>query len=266
MVTGTVPVLSIVSMAISAFAGFAIPVALFLYFRKKGRADILPFFVGCGVMLVFALILESMVHQVVLGSAVGGTIRNSVWLYAVYGGLMAGLFEETGRFVAFRTVLVRKRDKDVNALMYGAGHGGLEAAVLLGVAMIGNIALAMSINDGSIAVMTSSLPTEALTQLQAVLETLTTTPPSTYVIAIMERVLAVTLQMSLSVMVWFAAKDERRWYLYPVAILIHLLVDALAVALVQYGVPILAVEGVIGVATALVVVLAKRTWDAKVNG
>ena len=52
---------------------------------------------------------------------------------------MAGIFEETGRFLAFKTVLRKKQGKDINALMYGAGHGGFEAAALLGITMINNI-------------------------------------------------------------------------------------------------------------------------------
>ena len=103
--TGTVPTLSMVFMAVSILIGFGLPLAMFLYFRLKKKADILPFFVGCAVMLLFALVLEAMVHRVILGSSVGGKIQNNVWLYAVYGGLMAGLFEETGRFLAFKTVL-----------------------------------------------------------------------------------------------------------------------------------------------------------------
>jgi len=258
--TQTVPMLTIVFMAISCVAGFVIPVALLLYFHRKKNADILPFFVGCGVMLVFALILESAVHQIVLGSAVGERIQNNIWLYALYGGLMAGLFEETGRFIAFKTVLHKKRDKDINAMMYGAGHGGFEAAVLLGVSMISNIVFAMLINSGKISAIKSSLSGDTLTQLEAGLKTLTTTPSYTFLIAILERIFAVMLQIALSVIVWFAAKNKNRLYLYPVAILIHFFVDALAVVLAQYNVPILAIEGVICVTTALTAVFARKTW------
>lgn len=100
--TGTVPTSSIVFMAVSCLIGFAIPLGLFIYFRKKKGADVLPFFVGCAIMLVFALILESMVHRVVLSSDIGSVIQGTIWLYALYGGAMAGLFEETGRFIAFK--------------------------------------------------------------------------------------------------------------------------------------------------------------------
>ncbi len=49
-----VPILSIVFMVISCLIAFLVPVGLLLYFRIKKKADILPFFVGCAVMLIFA--------------------------------------------------------------------------------------------------------------------------------------------------------------------------------------------------------------------
>lgn len=263
--TETVPMLTIVFMTISCLVGFIIPIALFFYFWKKKKADIFPFFVGCGVMLAFALILETAVHQLVFRSSIGNIIKGNIWLYAFYGGLMAGLFEETGRFIAFKTVLRKQKDKDINALMYGAGHGGLEAAVLLGFSMISNIVLALMINNGKISGLTSSLSGDALAQLEAGLKTLVTTPAYNFLIGSMERIFAVTLQIALSVLVWFAAKNKNRLYLYPVAILIHFFVDALAVVLTQYSVPILAIEAVICIMTALAVVFAKKTWDMNMN-
>ena len=97
-----------------------------IYYKKKG-GQVSAFFVGCAVFVVFALLLESLVHNLVLkGLPVGEKILGNTLLYALYGGLMAGLFEETGRFLAFKTVLKKRQDNDRNALMYGAGHGGIE--------------------------------------------------------------------------------------------------------------------------------------------
>lgn len=59
-------------------------------------------------MLLFAMVLEQIVHSIVLGSPAGIVIRNHLWLYALYGSLMAGLFEETGRFLAMRYVLKKE--------------------------------------------------------------------------------------------------------------------------------------------------------------
>lgn len=256
-IMGTVSELSIVFMVISCLAGFSMPVLLFIFFRKKKDAEILPFIIGCAVMLVFALILESTVHQIVLGSSVGAMIQSNIWLYALYGGLMAGLFEETGRFIAFKTVLRKMQDKDVNALMYGAGHGGFEAAVLLGFTMINNIVIAVMINSGNASALTGTLSGDMLAQMEAVFEALTSTAPYMFLIGIIERVFAITLQIALSVIVWSAVKNKKRWYLYPAAILIHFAVDAAAVILMHYNVPTLLIEVLIGVMAMLSAVFAK---------
>ena len=163
----TISTISIVFMVISCAISFIIPIVLLIYFRKKKHADVLPFFIGCAVMLVFALILEALVHRAVLGSSAGEVIRNNTWLYALYGGLMAGLFEETGRFVAFRTVLKKKLYKDANALMYGAGHGGFEAIVIVGFTMINNIIWSVLINSGNTGMLTGALSGDILEQVES---------------------------------------------------------------------------------------------------
>ena len=55
---GTVSVLSIVCMAVSLVIAFGVPIALFIYFRKKKGADILPFFIGCAVMFAAIVLAQ----------------------------------------------------------------------------------------------------------------------------------------------------------------------------------------------------------------
>ena len=160
----TVPALSIVFMAVSALIGIAIPIVLFLVFRKKYKADILPFFIGCAVFIVFALLFESFIHKLIFASDTGKAILNNIWLYGIYAGLMAGLFEETGRYTAFKTVLRRKRGNNQNALMYGAGHGGFEAVYLLGTSMISNIVMSVMLNTGMGSKLTAGVTDPAALQ------------------------------------------------------------------------------------------------------
>ncbi len=261
-----VPILSIVFMALSGAFGVLLPILLFIYFRKKKHADILPFFVGCGVMLVFALILESIVHQIVLGKLpVGEKILNSTWAYALYGGLMAGLFEETGRFVAFKTVLKKYRGRDINALMYGAGHGGFEAAFVLAVGMVGNIVMAVMLNSDLTGIITKDLSGEQLAQVEAVFETIRTTQPVEYLAGIVERIIAAVLQISLSVFVWFAAKDKKRLWLFPAAMLVHAAIDGAAVVLMREGMNIWAIEGFVALGSAVTAFLAWRLYKNEQN-
>ena len=216
----TIPVLSILAMAGSALIGIAIPAVLYIIFRKKG-AKHLPFWTGCVTFVLFALVLEQLAYSFLMKTALWMTISSNVWLYGIVGGFMAGLFEETGRFVAFKTVLRKQRGNDTNALMYGAGHGGIEAVILLSVAMVINLVFSLQYNAG----IPSSLGGSAQALQIAAL------PSTIFLAGGVERMIAVAIHVSLCVLVWFAAKDGKKFWLFPLAILLHLFVDAVAVIL-----------------------------------
>ena len=59
--------LSIVMIIVNMILGVLIPVVLMVYFKKKYKARIKSFLVGCVTMLLFAMVLEQLVHSVVLG-------------------------------------------------------------------------------------------------------------------------------------------------------------------------------------------------------
>ncbi len=258
--TGTVSTLSIVFMIITCAISFGVPIALFLYLHLVKKADIYPFFAGCTVMLLFAFILESGAHSIVLSSPAGSAIRGNIWLYALYGGLMAGLFEETGRYLAFSFALKKYRAKNVNALMYGAGHGGFEAIVIVGLTMINNLVWSFMINGGRIAELTGSLTGDQLAQAQQAIGLLISTPSYQFLLGGAERIFAILLHISLSVLVWFAVKWEGKLYLYPTAILIHFAVDTAAALLSGLGVNAVIIEAVVAILTTAAALFARRLW------
>ena len=255
-----VPALSIAFMILSLAISIALPVGLCIYFRKKKRADILPFFIGCAVMILFAFVLEGFINRAVMASSAGAVIQNSSWLLALYGGIMAGVFEETGRFLAFKTVLKKQQGNDANALMYGAGHGGIEAIAILGIASINNMIYSVLINSGNTAILTAPLSGDVLKQVEDAIQTLITTPSWQFLMGSVERILAIVLHIALSVLVWFAAKKKKQWYLYPVAVLIHFAVDAVAVILSSNGVSLILIEGVIAAAAIAAALYARSVW------
>ncbi|MPM46805.1 hypothetical protein SDC9_93512 [bioreactor metagenome] len=258
----TVQTLSIVFMGISALTGFIIPAVLFIVFWKKYQADIAPFFYGCAVFIIFALVLESYVHRLIFASDAGKAILGNVWFYALYGGVMAGIFEETGRYAAFKTVLKSKRSNNANAFMYGAGHGGFEAAYLLGVTMVSNIAMSLTINSGSADKLTAGVTDPAaLQRITATITALVQTPPSTFLFGAAERFFAVALHVSCSVLVWFAAKyGGKRFWLYPLAIAMHTFMNAAAVTLSSYTQNLWVLEGVNCLIAAGCIFIARSIW------
>ena len=220
--TGTVPTLSIVFMAVSCAICFLTPLALFLYLRLVKKADIYPFFAGCAVMLLFAFILESGLHNLVFSSPAGPAIRNNIWLYALYGGF--------------------------------------EAIVITGLTMVNNIIWSVMINNGSISSMISSLPGDQLAQAQQSVTLLATLPSYQFLLSGVERLLAIALHIALSVIVWFAVKWNGKFCLYPAAILIHFAVDAAAAILSGLGVNVILIEIAVAVLTAAAALFARRLW------
>ena len=75
-----------------------------------------------------------------------------------------------------------------------------------------------------------------------------------------ERIAAVTLHISLSVLVWFAAKNAKRFWLFPLAIVLHALVDAVAVAMARFVSNVWIIEGAVYVLTIGCVALAWLAW------
>jgi len=252
--------LSVAFIIMNMVLGIMIPLGMLIYFKKKYGIAVSTFFIGCGVMLIFALILEQIVHSVVLSSGLGQSIRNSIWLYALYGGLMAGLFEETGRLLAMKFVLKKKHQDPHNALMYGAGHGGFEAMIILCIGMLNNLIYALIINMGQTEVLMAPLDEANRQVLQNAFNTLISTSPWLFLASPIERLAAVTAQIALSVIVWFAATRKGKMHLYVLAVFLHFLLDASAVILSGLGVPLLCVEIVIWILAFIIAFIARLVW------
>ena len=253
-----VPSASIILILFDMLLGLAVPIVLAAFFRKKYGAALVPFFIGMAVMVLFALTLEQIVHSVVLGAPLGGTILNNPYLYGLYGGFMAGLFEEGGRFLAMRFLLKKQHANRSNALMYGAGHGGIEMALLLCFGMINNLVFALAVNAGKLETLLAPLDEAARASLLPGIEQLCTASPFVFLASPLERFAALAAQLALSVIVWKAAAEKGKMGYLALAFVLHLLIDAVSGTLAQLGVPVLAVEAVVYVMAAAVCVIAYR--------
>ena len=258
----TVPISSVIFMGIASLFGIAIPLVLFLVLRKKYKADIMPFFIGCAVFLVFAVLLEGGANLLIFTSSLGAKIKSNLWLYAAVAGLMAGIFEETGRFVAFNTVLRKKLGNDRNALMYGAGHGGFEVIYILYIGMVSNIVIALMLNAGYYDTLSAGITDQAsLAALDAQLKALSATPPTTFLVGVVERIAAVAAHLSFSVLVFFAVKKVGKFWLFPLAIVLHALLDFVAVVLAGYKLNVWLIEGALYICAGVLVIIAIVVWS-----
>jgi uncharacterized membrane protein YhfC len=197
------------------------------------------------VFIVFALVLEPILHQVVLKGPHGAAIMGNVWYYALYGGLAAGLFEETGRFLGMKFLLKREPSSALPGVGYGVGHGGMEMLLIFGITMISNLVLSVMINAGQADVLMAGVPDEAREQMQAQFAALEGLSAGSLALGLWERISALILQLGLSLMVWTAVRRSGKWlWLFPAAILLHAFVDSTVVVLSK-SVSLVAVEVVV---------------------
>lgn len=227
-----IPVSSLILMAFNALMGIAVPVCLAVILVRKYHAKLSTILIGAGTFILFALVLESGMHQVVLKGPHGAAIMGNTLKYAIYGGLAAGIFEETGRFLSMKFLMKKEPSTPLPGVAYGIGHGGVEMLIIFGITMINNIAISALINSGQTDVLFTKVPEEAAVQLQAQLDQLQTLGAGTMLIGLWERFSALVLHLGLSMLVWVAVRKGGKWmWLFPAAIVLHALVDTGAVLL-----------------------------------
>lgn len=246
-----IPTVNIILMALNGILGFAVPIGLSIWLIKKYHCRIETILIGAGVFFLFALVLETIVHQIVLPRT---NIMGNTLAYATYGGLMAGLFEESGRFIAMKFLL--KKDRQHTALAYGAGHGGIEMIMIFGISMLTYAFLAVMANLGKMDMILATAPAEAKDQMDSLLATFQSNTPVDYLMGLWERFSALVLQLSLSVLVLVAVRCKGRWWLFPIAILLHALVDGLTVMLVgNVSMPVLEL-----IVMCMAIAIAAMAW------
>ena len=253
----TVAPTAIIVMALVGVFTLILPLGLGVFFWKRTKGQWRFFLTGCIVFPVFALILEQAVHGLVLGGAAGAALQENIWLYALYGGLMAGIFEECGRWLAFKLSLRWNRGPG-DALMYGAGHGGIEAVLLAGMTMVNNIILSLALNRGGMEAVEAMMGPVPEAQ-RAALQSLSSYPAGIYLWAGFERLVAVGLHIALSVLVYTSVNRRDRWFLFPAAILLHALVDMAAV-LTNAWFPVAVTEAIAALLTLGIIFLARKEY------
>ncbi len=249
---------SIASLVIMAALGIGIPVAAALVWRfALHKGTMKATFIGAGMFFLFAIILERLLHMVMVP-----VVSGNVVLYVVYGAVAAGVFEETARFLSFRFLMKNSRSAE-NAVSYGLGHGGFEALYILGLTALSALMMAASVNSMGVSefINSASGGSDAVAQqLMAQLAGFAQSSYSGAALAVFERIAAMTLHVSLSVLVMEAGMVKGRMWLYPAAIVIHALMDVPAVLYQCGAINIVVCEVIMAVFTAVWAVVAVKRY------
>ncbi|MBO5177848.1 MAG: YhfC family intramembrane metalloprotease [Lachnospiraceae bacterium] len=259
---GTVSAASLIGMVFSLILSIGLPIVLLILVKIKLKANLLSFIIGSATFIVFALMLEPLLHSVVL-TATGTLLTDNIILYGLYGGLAAALFEETGRLVAMKFFMKDSLNKQ-NSLMYGIGHGGIEAILLVGMTYISNLMTSVMINSGALQASVELVDAELQQATFEQIKVLWELPSWQFYMAGVERLIAIILQIALSVLVYKAVSVKSRTYWF-IAFGIHFAVDFLTVVITGLGAPIWIVEAVLLVAVAFVAYYSYQLYKKEGN-
>ena len=255
---------SIPSLAITVVCMIAIPVVFLVFWRRnhKGQTNFSYLIAGALGFIVSARVLELGVHYfcILADNPVSRFITGNTFAYVLYGTLMAGVFEECGRYVVLKYIMKKNRTRE-NSVMYGIGHGGIEILAVLLPSMITYLLIAVLFSSGKVDV--------ALSTLKISEETAAAALPSVRAAAsfnfarmamnVVERVFAMLLHIGLTVIVFHGVVNSKAVFL-PLAILLHMLMDTFP-ALYQRGVlPLWSVEVWAALCTAVVVLIAFKLY------
>ena len=222
-----VSTLSLVAMAFSLAVSVLFPIILAVLVYRQRRFPAWVPLVGALVFLVFQILTRIPLLQLLATMPWYRLMATNLPLIALFLGFTAGLFEEVGRWVGMR-LLMSRHLTTADGIAYGIGHGGFEALTLSGLVMINDIAISLMINSGTF--MQSLGATLGQSQAQTILNTLVNTPYYLFAVSGVERIMAIIIQIALSLLVLISVRARRPVFLIY-AILLHTLLDFGAVVL-----------------------------------
>lgn len=246
------PALLFLTLA-AGLAALLAPAWLAAAWRRRTQVPWRVFFYGMLTFLVFQPVLR-MSWQIPLYRWLAHDPRWHLPML-VFAALTAGLFEECGRWVAFRYLLPKRHDAPT-AVMLGLGHGGLEAMLLVGV---GFLALGTGYLLAHAGVV---VPEGAQSLIGSQFAGMTLASP---LLALLERASALAAHVGLSLIVLQTfVRGTKRWLAFAIAL--HFMFDLVAVLLTRYWhVETVLVEAILFVSGVVLLLLGRR-WSRRTTG
>lgn len=229
-----------------------VPVAAIIWLRRVRRVPWLFFCVGILTFLGAQLIhlpLNELLTEV--GLLTQDPASGSLYVTAIILGLTAGLTEELARTAGY--AIVRRARRYEDGIMMGLGHGGIEA-MIIAVLVAASVSSLWLVREGV------SPPIELTAEQSAALDQqflLMSDSPIVAILPLVERLIAMTLHISLSIMVLMAFV-RRSWLYVVAAVAVHASVDFLAVVATAQLENTWLVEGLFALAVAPIAIWAWR--------
>lgn len=219
--------MNIIAYGFALLVSLIMPILISIFLIVRSKTYFKPIIVGVITFLIFQVFTRIYIIQVILPTQVWYILFTYQYpvMYAFLLSLTAGLFEEIGRYIMMKFILKKMELK--HALAFGIGHGGIEAMLFVGLALI-------MVNPAMID--TQNLMMSGL-----------------------ERLSAMIFHCGFSVLVYQMVFKGKKYHLI-LSITLHTLVNFISVILMMNGVNLWILEGLLLMFALLVLYFIKTQW------
>ncbi len=219
--------MNIIAYGFTLLVSLLLPLFISIYLIIRSKSYFKPIIVGVLTFLIFQVFTRIYILQVILPTQVWYILFTYEYpiVYAFLLSLTAGLFEEIGRYIMMKYIL-RKMDIK-KALAFGLGHGGIEAILFVGIALV----------------LTNPMLIDSQQLLMSGLE----------------RFSAIIFHLGFSVLVYQMIFKSKKFNLLY-AISLHTLVNFVSVVLMMNGVNMWIIEGVLFFFAIIMIIFIKSQW------
>lgn len=227
-----VSIWTILFCVISMLVSLVLPVAVLIAFaaKRKKQGIVSAWLLGAAGFFVTQILIRLPILTVLQSQSWFVSFsQNHLFLYAFSLAFTAGLFELAGRF-AVAKLLNRKTLNFNRSLAAGLGHGGIEAILIAGIAMINNLAYIAMINSGTfdeVLAQTAAMGLD-VSQLVLIKEQLISYSPALFLLGGFERILAMTAHAAMSMIVCYGVAQKKTLPCVLVCLGIHTMIDMTA--------------------------------------
>lgn len=222
--------IAIIGCIVSLLISTALPIGFIIYYgmrhKKQGVAS--AWLLGAlGFAIPQLLVRIPILNAIAKAPGYMEFTVSHYVLYALALGVTAGLFEFAGRFAVAKRMEKKGRLNYPTALAAGLGHGGIEAIVLLGITYINNLVLMYLIQTGgfdNLVAQTAAAGAD-VSQLAAAKDLLLSTPSFLFFLGGLERLLAMTAHVGMSMVVCRTVYVKRAGLGAAICIGYHTLID-----------------------------------------
>lgn len=217
-----VPSSVIIALQINCVVCFALPVSLaILLFWKGRRSVIFPLLIGAVTFIVAQFILRIPFLNLLNQTEWMSALNKSAWFTVILSGVTAGVFEEFVRYGGLR--ILRYRHSWSDGAAFGVGFAGAEAILLTALSNMGMLTLCKMANTGEYEGYMRRLGrTEE--EITEGLQSLTALVPAEVLMAGVERVCTMAIQIGLTLLVLYALREHKFRFVW-LAVALHMVFD-----------------------------------------